>query len=161
MKTAENAAVDEGLPNSQPGNAYRQIPVSAAASAVQSRYRPFEVGDVFKPFTLETHPYTYIYALCFAENYGGETFYVGVTVNPQKRLNAHARASATPKIRQNLSFPGSYMRILEVHTDCDWALVREAAIIEQHQKTLVNCMPTKLTTRAIGLRNAAKEGRRC
>jgi hypothetical protein len=43
------------------------------------------------------------------------------------------------------------MRILEVHTDYDWALVREAELIGEYPN-LVNHMPHQLSGRAFGFR---------
>jgi predicted GIY-YIG superfamily endonuclease len=100
----------------------------------------------------------YVYELC---DPSGVAFYIGVTVSPQSRVDAHFVARTRPGDRLRR---GGFMRVVAVFNDYDDALVEESLRIRAARETgkpILNVNPSQLTSRAWARRAARlrREGR--
>jgi predicted GIY-YIG superfamily endonuclease len=114
-----------------------------------------KAGDILTP-NFHRRVKGYLYALRDCKN---RPFYVGVTLDPQNRIDAHWE-KGTPQVQAVLREPGSHMVILEVFDDYDQALIAEAETIARYRAeriVLVNQRPSKLTQRALALRAQSRQ----
>lgn len=131
--------------------------VDGGAGLVQRQrdatHRAFRPGDTFVPGNYRAaHAKAYVYALCDSD---GRTFYIGVTDEPWQRVTIHFCAG-TGRIKFRMRQPGAHLKILEVHDDYDFALVRESELLVEYRTKfgaeILNVQATKFTPRAHGIR---------